>query len=301
MFMNEWSETCFQILSIHHQHIRADFFNLLSMISYYGCVEKTDSNRRDMLLNLFTKHFNHKSYMSYINMVSRDELGSTGLQQWSLKFVDFYFPEFYFKVVLSNPSLVVDYDVESRINLVGYLLESLASLFKTNGLELLGDSNLRLLMELFVQSYLDFSTDQLQQARLNLLKLLANCLSDILTMPVDYNINEDVVRSGIVYVQTDEQFFTAVCHLFKLIHSDNDLIAFLSLEKNKSVRSNLKCDLLRLIGILVFENNCNQNKLVENELLTIISSSFSIDTENLFLREWSILALKHILSCLDSK
>jgi hypothetical protein len=151
------------------------------------------------------------------------------------------------------------------------------------------------------------TTNDLDLVRNHLIeiKVLASILSDFLISKSD-NI------SYLNYAQNSNNFlFKNTCALFKETH-ENKLIRSLLVEissssssslpnKNNFNCSNLKIELVRLIGILVFNNSINQSLLVDFKCLDLIANSITIDMDNLFAREWSILALKHILDKLDLK
>lgn len=149
----------------------------------------------------------------------------------------------------------------------------------------------------------------------NEVKLLVRCLSDILTS----EDNESFSKTNLDYAQKHENILANSCVLFHQIHVNDRLNKFIreSTEKLNPKTSfidakqqkanytnpyfNLKCEVVRLIGILVYNNKFNQNLLANYKVLHLISNNLSIDFDNPFIREWSLVALKHILSCLDLK
>ena len=111
-------------------------------------------------------------------------------------------------------------------------------------------------------------------------------------------------RFMVAYIQDQIELYKATCKLFKEIHVNKEYLDLVKKYSKNSAYSEwftLKCDLVRLIGILVYENEQNQNYLVNDDLLHIISSNLNLDVDNPFVREWSIVALKHILANLDKK
>ena len=156
------------------------------------------------------------------------------------------------------------------------------------------------------------TTNDLDLVRNHLIeiKVLASILSDFLIS------KSDNISSYLNYAQNSNNncLFKNTCALFKETH-ENKLIRSLLVEisssssssssslpnKNNFNSSNLKIELVRLIGILVYNNSINQSLLVDYKCLDLIANSITIDMDNLFAREWSILALKHILDKLDLK
>ena len=138
---------------------------------------------------------------------------------------------------------------------------------------------------------------------INEIKLLGNCLSDVLIIE---NGNE-MFRSNLVHVQSNGSLLDKTFDFFKKIHQNKNMVDYFKLKdenresdlNERNFYFNLKCDLTRLIGILVFENKDNQRMLVSYDILNLITENLKIDLENPFVMEWSIVALKHILICND--
>jgi hypothetical protein len=123
------------------------------------------------------------------------------------------------------------------------------------------------------------------QKSLKNLKLTAHILAELLTINenlISYELNLNNVK----YFQSDSAIFENTSSLLILVHQ-------------KNFKVDLKCELLRLMGILVFENKENQNKIVDNKVIHILSDNFYFDNLNIFSREWSIISLKHVLDCHD--
>lgn len=134
------------------------------------------------------------------------------------------------------------------------------------------------------------------------LKHLAYCLSDLLTL----DHSSAAQASKLHAAQADQALLKQTCVIFQELHANQILKnLFEILESNElysATHSNLKCELIRLIGILVFENNLNQNFVAENKVMDLIAkANLSMDVCNPFVREWSLLALKHILIANDTK
>lgn len=130
-------------------------------------------------------------------------------------------------------------------------------------------------------------------------KLVTGILSDLLTLEETKLTNNQMIN----FVQNQTLLFELTCQLFKEINCNNNYLKLVEKYSNSrhSEFFSLKCDLVRMIGILVYENECNQNYLVKDQLLHIIAKNLNLDAENPFLREWGIIALKHILCQLDKK
>lgn len=133
------------------------------------------------------------------------------------------------------------------------------------------------------------------------LKHLSYCLSDLLTV-----IHESKQLAHLA--QANNQLLEQTCSLFKALYENNALKELFSIEVDreqdfyKSTHSNLKCELIRLIGILVFESTLNQGIVAENGVMELIAkANLDVDVCNPFVREWSLIALKHILETNDLK
>jgi hypothetical protein len=161
-----------------------------------------------------------------------------------------------------------------------------------------------------IEKFLKLSEGELDMGELNKsineVKLLLNCLGDILII----ENGNDKFRSNLVHVQTNDLLLDKTFEFFKIIQLNNNLVNYFKLKDGsegektkeaveKSFYFNLKCDLTRLIGILVFENKENQRLLVRYDVLNLITENLKIDLDNPFIMEWSVVALKHILICND--
>jgi len=125
----------------------------------------------------------------------------------------------------------------------------------------------------------------------------------LLTLEYDSSI-----RQNLLVAWADSDLLQNTCRVFKQLH-DNQTLArmFEVLKEDKLVPKmdanlNAKCQLIRLIGILVFENRKNQNLVASNGIMEMIANfNLSMDVKNPFIREWSIIAMKHILNANDLK
>ena len=131
------------------------------------------------------------------------------------------------------------------------------------------------------------------------LKHMSNILCDLLTI-------EENRLEKLRMAQTNEHLLVNTCHILKELHDNNVLKGLVELLKQNelhlSTHCNLKCELIRLIGLLVYENKHNQQMIAANKVMEMIASAHvDLDLVNPFVREWSMIALKHILENNDYK
>lgn len=108
------------------------------------------------------------------------------------------------------------------------------------------------------------------------------------------------MKSNLYAIQQNLNVFKNVCELLHKIYTKKIQLSS-TIDEFSRTQSTIKCELVRLIGIFVFENETNQRALVDNGLIHLLSENLDIDVENPFLREWTILALRHILCAHDRK
>ena len=300
-----------------------DVINVVSMILVYGCNEKK-KGKQEFLTKKLNDRVTPQAYISLLAKLAQEldkidfnfnDVDQDQMLYWSFKSVDFYFEQFYFEkfstnseaaVFLQTSDWQIQYDflrfLSYKIN--KHLLSDEKTRIDENDRKLsyFSETHLNFLLNFYVglNASLFRSIEKLDLDQINIqckcVKLLANCLSDLLTIS-EHQIDQKIIQSNISLVQKELEFFECTCRLFKEIHVNAELISLFTV--NKQI-INFKCELVRLIGILVFENTENQRKLVDNELLHIISNNINIDLDNPFIREWSLIALKHILICLDA-
>ena len=142
------------------------------------------------------------------------------------------------------------------------------------------------------------------------IKYLADSLSDFLVLPEDLTTKSHLVR-----IQSDRLLFDHTCLLLHRLTTElvrnketaaetGDKYRPTSQEKRPDKLTGfrlVKVKLIRFVGIMVYENELNQSLLHENKCLDALTTNLGIDEENPFLREWSIVALRHILTKLDLK
>ncbi len=131
------------------------------------------------------------------------------------------------------------------------------------------------------------------------IKHLAYCISDMLTLEHDISS-----KSNLVMAQNDSGLLQNTCRIFKNLHENEMLVGMFDLLKTHEIytatHANLKCELIRLIGILLFKNEMNQKLVAEIGVMDLIANvNLNMDVRNPFIREWSIIALKHILAAND--
>lgn len=133
------------------------------------------------------------------------------------------------------------------------------------------------------------------------LKTLAYCLSDLLTIE-----HTNHVKTQLHLIQDNQEILQKTCAIFQQLYENETLKDLFEIIKQKDLyiatHSSLKCEMIRLIGILIFENKANQALVAENKCMDLIANcNLGMDVCNPFIREWSLVALKHILAHNDLK
>jgi hypothetical protein len=314
--MEKWSLICFSVLT--RPNLKQDFYDLASMILIYGCVEKKSSTSSFTAPNLNTDIYTSQLTLdAYLNLLDRlcailaeknydfdDLIEHEQMHFWSFKFVDFYFNHIYSRLEQQQQRI----PESSRANFYSLLNYRILSQSRDEMCRYLSPSSLELIIGFFVTSsdllieVVDRKEDQTKlNGPLRESKLLANTLADLLTIQEGLLKNEEV-EMNIRLAQGNEALFRNVCELFKRVHLDSEWWKSTGRkEEFRAGSTTIKCELVRLIGILVFENELNQNLLVENRLVYILSENLDVDVDNPFLREWSIIALRHVLCAHDRK
>lgn len=144
-----------------------------------------------------------------------------------------------------------------------------------------------------------FEYSVLVHMHLSELKHMGSILSDLLTI-------EQNRVDKLEVAQTNEHLLSNTCHILKELYENEVLKGLVELLKENelhlSAHCNLKCELIRLIGILVYGNRQNQELIAANKCMELIASAnLDLDACNPFVREWSMIALKHILETNDYK
>ncbi|CAF0726737.1 unnamed protein product [Brachionus calyciflorus] len=291
-------------------NIKQEIYDLASMIVIYGCKEKY---KNEILLDKIAKDLTLSAYLTLIENLEQSYMAKSLNQKftnWTFKFLDHFF-DFVYCNHLVNEKNLEDLNHKIRFFLIYHINDRIMDIkehrIQKNYLSL---ESLGFLCRFFTQSIKDllFLIDQVDLESLDSIinalkevKMLANILSDILTMEETRLFGN---RYMVEYVQDQIDLFKLTCKLFREIHVNKEYLSLVDkYSKNSDLTEwfSLKCELVRVIGILVYENEHNQNYLVNDDLLHIISSNLSLDIDNPFVREWSIVALKHILANLDKK
>lgn len=84
--------------------------------------------------------------------------------------------------------------------------------------------------------------------------------------------------SKIDLIQSKQELLINSCNLLAENHSE----------------ANLKVELIRFIGNLVYNHESNRNLFLKSNYLSLIMQNLVIDTNNPFIREWSIATLKYL-------
>ena len=133
------------------------------------------------------------------------------------------------------------------------------------------------------------------------IKTLAYCVSDLLTID-----QKTQVKTQLHLIQDNQVILENTCAIFRQLYENEMLKNLFELMKEKDLyiatHTNLKCEMVRLIGILIFDNKVNQALVAQNKCMELIAScNLDLDVCNPFIREWSLIALKHILALNDLK
>lgn len=323
LYLNKWIEICFCVLT--NLTFEQDIFNLASMILVYSCLEKYD---KSTLLDNHSDKITKKVFLNLLNGLDFTNQDFEMEKNWTFKFLNHYFDKFYFDVLITNEvnDLFESVPAPSRLYLLKTLNQKLIGQISSikygkqiMDLKYLDESSLKFISEFYIVSStrLLFLINENELTEISNwfreFKIICNCLCDFLTIE-ERDTCEMQIRQNVDFIQDKSELFQNTCKLFKEIHTNKSLVDLLEeMRRNSSVNNNeqdlddwnqkfnIKCDLVRLIGILVYEHPPNQSYLVNDQLLHIISSNLNVDIDNPFVREWSIIALKHILSNLDFK
>lgn len=291
--------------------LEQDLYDLASMILIYGCVEKKSAI--SLLDSSYTSLISFESYIELLNRLSDilvdknydfDDLDHAQLHSWSFKYLDFYFTHVYEHHLI--PLDIQQLSIRTRSNLFSLLNYKILKLQHHNRDQVrsfLSHQSLEFIMSAFVQSSAHLISNEDFDHSCRATKLLASSLADLLTLQEGL-LPPDEIKSNLKVAQSNPHVFQNVCRLFRMVHEDVDLgkrVSVVGREDQRPGLTTLKCELVRLIGIFVFENPVNQNWLVDNGLIHVISNNLDVDVDNPFLREWSIVALRHVLCAHDRK
>lgn len=310
--IDKWSRTCFSILS--RPKLKQDFYDLACMILIYGCVEKkgSDNHAPDLLSVTYSSQLNLDTYFSLLDRLCvildendldfDDLLEYDQLHFWSFKFLDFYFSHVYEHLLTVRDELFTRerFTRSNLFNLLNYKIVKLKHDDVEQVRQYLSQSSLDFLINSFVSASSDLLTDEKMNVSIRETRLLANCLADLLTFQEGVLVKAEI-RANLRVVQRHEALFTSVCELFREVHAKSEWKEWSSAIARRDGSTSLKCELVRLIGILVFENERTQNALVQNGIIYLLSANLDVDVDNPFLREWTIVALRHVLCAHDRR
>jgi hypothetical protein len=239
-----------------------------------------------------------------LNSLDLDELNSEKIQpnEFSFKLVYIYFDHLFSAENFSDDFNQLD--LTERLHLLKLICLKLEKCeeniyFSSKCIEFLSKQfetsnyNYMKTKQYFNDAHSELESMNAFSNHLNEIKALAHCLSDLL-------VSEIGSKSLMDTAQASSYLFEITCNLLKETHENNHIKCLFE-QSTVFPCYNLRIELVRLIGILVYNNPTNQRLLVEFKVLDLVASNLNIDLNNLFYREWSIVALKHILDKLDLK
>ena len=323
-FIDSWTSTCFRI--IHSSiEINYEIVDLACMILVNSCIDKHNELILQAHSDKLPAHnftlLVEKVFQNITFTIEQNDFVDTDQQEldmlvkesqlnWPLRFIDHLFEKHFIKTMfltdvykqmqlnhriclLKLLKLNMSKQVEKKVDFDLVNLQQIIELYSNATREFLS----------FISSPVSESVDSSLLVNIYLveIKYLAFVLSDLLT--------DDEEHAKINYAQENKSLLSNTCDLLKEIQDNANLKCLFYLFKNEAAFSNvhsgsanLKSELIRLIGILIYNHIGNQHMLVENQVLDLIANkNLDMDIENPFLREWSILALKHILINNDYK
>jgi hypothetical protein len=235
--------------------------------------------------------FTQKLYLQ----IFRKTLVSYDSSNWSAILVDSLFKEFFIKTLFYDGEYFKnDFKITQRFTILEILSKNLNLI--TNEFDGLINFYEKLSTDFLVYLYrheknfkdLNYLNDLFLEIKMTLV-----CINDA----ASGNENEDSVREQI---QKSELVLRNTCKILNQVHS-NEIIKtnfnkMLIKEESMLIDGyvNLKLELIRFIGILVFENEYNRNIVQETRALRTIIENVNIDINNPFIREWSIVTLRHL-------
>ena len=275
------------------------------------------------ILNRILKKIDEKQFL---NDEEEDPEG-LGLshQDFTFKFMEFLFESLFLGRLMKNDEWFSDIPLENRIDLLrilNYRFNNIDRLISVEKNELDNAklvyiehptvSSLMNLLEFNIANFNnlidenrinDENFDSVNNCLLEI-KLSSRCLNDLLTIE-ETEITREFILSNLMASQENQILFKKICGLFRVINENlnlkslHDKMKTEPCSKQRLGFTNLKCEIVRSIGILVYGNYPNQRLLVEYQILHLLAKNLNLDLENPFVREWSIVALKHVLTALD--
>ncbi len=323
MFYNDWFDL--SVTLIISKDINVDFLQILSLI----IEEKLFMKQNNQILN--NNLIENMSFMLLIQLLNKfnssflikDSTSNLIKTKTPVFFIDFCFETVYFNCLAVSFNECIDsihHINQNELKVFLNYFKSRLICFKKTHLKIInnyqnlakfyGQQNLNFWVKIFINLskkvqilIRNMENQTIQECILEEpIKLIENLktatiiLCEILTFS-EHIITKQLSDSNIKIAQDDAELFDETCFLIREASEITDKMSVL--DQNSKI--NFKSELLSLIGILVFNNNTNQIKLVENNVFDILSKSFNIDTDNMLVREWSIISLKHVLDCNDYK
>lgn len=239
---------------------------------------------------------------------------------WSSILLNYLFKEYFLSVLNQHYFNLNNFKI--RIKILKLLNNNLDKI--TQNSDFLNISNFYESLSIKFLNYLDSNTVLSDLKYLNNLmyelKLILIVISDLLS---SCNENDDVndrINGFRCLIQNRELVVRNTCHILNKIHSNGDIKKNFDANRNNDDKFeyfeidieeenedngniddvsnkgwvNLKLELIRLIGILVYENEFNRNIIQETKALITIIENVNIDINNPFIREWSIVTLRHL-------
>lgn len=318
MNIEKWARGCLQIL--HFYNLKQEFYDLASMILIYGSIEKPTKHSKNLLEITLLDKINLDIYMNLLDnvcifLVKQNQdfknLKKNELSYWSYRFLEFYFNHILFNCIFKCDGLCfANKPLKTRANfsmLLSNIISKINEKCKEDAKIFFSRQNLLLFEGLLEQS----CSQLIEKSKLSMEKtssepftddLLENCretsyfaksFADLLTCQEGI-IPEIETKSNLRESQRNQTLFKYVCDLLDILHK---IKINKSVERNESI--NIICELIRIIGIFVFENEFNQRTIIDNNIVFLLSTNLQVD--NTFQREWSIIALRHILCANDKK
>lgn len=301
----QWTNLVLSLLTRPNLDLQVYDISSMILLSSFKEIENSEQFYNDIFSRLNFSNFIY--LVEYVEQKFKNESLENKFSNWTFKLLDKMFDFIYSKYLVESD--VESFSKKFRFFVIYHISDRLLDCKETNIQKCyLNFKSLEFICQMYVAAFknllreFDQILDQDFDNVLDLFKqskLIAGVLGDFLTMEETRHQNNQMVG----YVQNKSQLFELTCQLFKEINCNTNYLILLERQKDKKLSEwfLLKCELVRMIGILVFENEQNQNYLVNDQMLEIIANNLNLDIDNPFLREWSIVALKHILCQLDKK
>ena len=241
------------------------------------------------------KRIDYKLYMLILKETSDVYLENN----WSVILVKYLFKDFFLELIFKQSRYFdEEFSISKRILFLNILNSSLNLITTEVELKYLLNFFTKLsndFLEYFIKNENLFNNFEELNDLMRELKNALICLNDLLSE----NENESKYRE---ITQEYENVVRNSCLILNKVHTNNLIKERFNkeLKKNENINEltdgyvNLKLELIRLIGILVYENEFNRNIVQETQALISIIENVNIDIYNPFIREWSIVTLRHL-------